>query len=540
MSSNTQPKTKESRGVPYPDPSRSTVTTENRGVIVPILRPIIIFLVGALLALGHHFFNAYADGQSLDFMNVSQVWMNRIGTAFAVTFKSALSTSLSFVLCQLMWFTLRRKFMTFAEIDNVYLTADRDVLATFFSSSIFKSPLLVVTAALGFLLPLPAVLTPSSLQVVPHTSFDLANPCMVPTGNLTNGGPGSILYTTGGWGYWIGITPVAQKLATSTFVGQRIPTLPQPCGTNCTYSVSFPSIAFQCQEGVDVPAGMSGTFQGLLGTEAFWNVTTNSTYSSTPDTSFYVYWKSSTQNGTNGTALCTVGQAQYDFAIQITNGQQSVDYTVTQKGDLPPSGSDAAGLSPAELHYSQQLASLSVVTRSLLFGSISILHGASTNTPQFDSSIISAAFFDTSLNSGNDFTWGNVARGIEQLSHNVSAAILTMDLGVQDSRCAVSRQDIVYEYNRLNLWLPYGVALLVVALCLILGIMVFLRLNPENLTSSFSDTVGLTRNSSLNIFARQYDDVTESKRRSRMLRFRLGELKNGGTGFGMREDLKSE
>lgn len=365
------------------------------------------------------------------------------------------------------------------EIDNVYLTAERDVLATFFSSSIFKSPLLVLIAAISFLLPLPAVLTPSSLQVVPHTSFDLSSPCMVPTGNLTNGGPGSILYTTGGWGYWIGITPVAQKLAYSTFVGQRIPTLPQPCGTNCTYAVSFPSIAFQCQEGVEVPAGMSGTFQGLSGTEVFWNVTTNSTFAASPDTPFYVYWKSSTQNGTSGTALCTVGKAQYDFTvswlirhlpthlntafilpqIQITNGQQFVNYTVTQTGYLPPSsGTEAADLPIPELLYGHQLASLSTVTRSLLFGSISILHGASTNTPQFDSSIISAAFFDTSLNSGNDFTWGNVARGIEQLSHNVSAAILTMDLGVQDSRCAVSRQDIVYKYDRLNLWLPYGVS----------------------------------------------------------------------------------
>ncbi|KIO27291.1 hypothetical protein M407DRAFT_23469 [Tulasnella calospora MUT 4182] len=279
----------------------------------------------------------------------------------------------------------------------------------------------------------------------------------------------------------------------------------------------------------------------MIWDEPYWNSTANSTYSPSPDTSFYVYWKSTTPSGTNGTALCTIGEAQYDFTIQFTNGQQSVNYNVTHTGDLPPSaGTEAGSLSASELHYSQQLASISAATRSLLLGTVSILHGASTDTPKFDSSIISAAFFDTSLNSGTDFIWGNVARGIEELSHNVSAAILTMDLGAQDSRCAVSRQDIVYEYNRLNLWLPYGVALLVVSLCLVLGIMVFLRLNPENLTSSFSDTVGITRNSSLNVFARNDNDVTGSKRGSRLFRFRLGELKNGGTGFGMREDLKLE
>ncbi|KAG8931806.1 hypothetical protein FRC01_000785 [Tulasnella sp. 417] len=300
-------------------------------------------------------------------------------------------------------------------------------------------------------------------------------------------------------------------------------------------------MAFRCQEGVELPAGMSGTPGGVWD-EPFWNATANSAYSPSPDTSFYVFWKSTTESGTNGTALCTIGAAQYDFTVQITNGLQSVSYNVTHTGDLPPSGSAAldAGSNFTELHYAQQLASISTATRSLLLGSISVMHGASTDTPRFDSSVISAAFFDTSLNSGTAFTWGNVARGIEQLSYNVSAAILTMDLGVQDSACTVSRSEIVYQYDRPNLWLPYGVALLVVSLFLLLGIMVFLRLNPENLTSSFSNTVGITRNSSLNTFARNDDDLTDSKRRSRSLQFRLGELRNGGTGFGMREDLKSE
>lgn len=75
---------------------------------------------------------------------------------------------------------------------------------------------------------------------------------------------------------------------------------------------------------------------------------------------------------------------------------------------------------------------------------------------------------------------------------------------------------------------------------MVLGIMMFLRLNPENLTLSFSDTVGITRNSSLDVFARRDDEVSEGKRKSRLMQFRLGELKRGGTGFGMREDLKSE
>ena len=206
---------------------------------------------------------------------------------------------------------------------------------------------------------------------------------------------------------------------------------------------------------------------------------------------------------------------------------------------------------PNGYQQAMQLTSVVSATQSLLLGSVSIVHTMVAHGPRFDSPVVSAAFFDNSLNGGTDFTWGDVPRGIEQLSHNVSAAILTMNLGVKDSTCTVSRQDIIYEYNQLNLWLPYGVstpklqhrsvsrvsslqvALLMVFLCLLLGIMAFLKHNPENLTASFSDTVYITRNPTLNMVAWNDNDSTA-------LRFRLGKLNSGYKGFGLREEIKSE
>lgn len=326
----TRTSTKPSEGPSYPGPSYSKAKS-TRKLISPILKPVCILLFGGLLAIGHHLFNAHADGKLIDSVHsVPQVWANRIGNGFALAFKTALSASLSFVICQLMLQTFRMKFMTFSEIDQVYLVADKDTMATFFSSAILRSPLLVTAAALSFLLPIPTVLTPSSLQVTPHTVSNWS-PCQVPTGNVMSGGPGSVMYQTGGWGYWAGVTPVAQKLALSTFVGQKIPPLPQSCGLNCTYSVTVPSIAFRCQEAVELPAATSGNQQ--LREESFWNSTTTEVGPS-PNTSFYVYWKSTEEGGTNGTALCTVGTAQYHFTVQTTNGQQFVTYNVTQTGDL--------------------------------------------------------------------------------------------------------------------------------------------------------------------------------------------------------------
>ena len=270
-----------------------------------------------------------------------------------------------------------------------------------------------------------------------------------------------------------GITPLAHRLVSSTIMGQRILPLPQPCGLNCTYSVSVPSFAFECQDGVQLPAEMSSnkdTLSALVWREPFWNATSDPT-ADLGSISFYVYWKSRTESGTNGTARCTVGRATYDFTVsraslslqhvvtivlqvRILNGQQSVSYNVAHTGPLLQT--------EAAIWYQGkhilQLFSLSNTTLDFLLGDVFILHGATYDTSQFRSSVILAAFFDPSSSSGTDLTWGDVSRGIEQLSHNVSAAILTMDLGVQDSTCIVSTQDIIYEYNWKNLWLPYGVS----------------------------------------------------------------------------------
>jgi hypothetical protein len=62
--------------------------------------------------------------------------------------------------------------------------------------------------------------------------------------------------------------------------------------------------------------------------------------------------------------------------------------------------------------------------------------------------------------------------------------------------------------------------------------MIFLKLNPENITASFSDTVDITRNPTLNMV----DNDTDSTE----LRFRLGKLRNGAKGFGLREEMKLE
>ena len=57
-----------------------------------------------------------------------------------------------------------------------------------------------------------------------------------------------------------------------------------------------------------------------------------------------------------------------------------------------------------------------------------------------------------------EFIWGDVLKGIEEMSHNVTAALLTLQLGNMSSECFFGQQDAIYQYSSVALWVPYGVS----------------------------------------------------------------------------------
>ncbi|KAG8992136.1 hypothetical protein FRB90_001078, partial [Tulasnella sp. 427] len=223
--------------------------------------------------------------------------------------------------------------------------------------------------------------------------------------------------------------------------------------------------------------------------------------------------------------------------VRFSSGKQSISYNVTHTGDIITQ--KTKDLSDDQWWEALQLMSLAFSARSWLLGSVSTMIGASEYTGSFYQAITAAAFFNPppTVDRGGDIVWGDVLEGIEQLSHNISAGVLTMDLGMLNSQCFVSKQEIVYHYDRLNLWLPYGIALFLCSISTVAGTLVFFYLNPENLTASFPDTVSITRNPTLDTFVRG-DEADEKKPESSRLRLRLGELRTGRLGFGTPEDMK--
>ncbi|KAG8916350.1 hypothetical protein FRC01_003213 [Tulasnella sp. 417] len=149
----------------------------------------------------------------------------------------------------------------------------------------------------------------------------------------------------------------------------------------------------------------------------------------------------------------------------------------------------------------------------------------------FNSTARAAPFLSMGLGDTRQFVWGDVIKGIEETAANVTASLLNLDLGEQNSTCLYAQTELVYTYHRTNLWAPYGIAVFVVTLALIFGIVVFLRYNPDNLTTSFTNTVGITRNRDLDAFARLHGGGTETDPVLHSARFRLGDMGQGRIGY---------
>ena len=112
------------------------------------------------------------------------------------------------------------------------------------------------------------------------------------------------------------------------------------------------------------------------------------------------------------------------------------------------------------LNFWMQLAAISSATEALFLGSVLL---ESNNYTLLDNRRAGQPSFGEILQIGSDgavsqFVWGDVLKGVEEMSHNVTAALLTLQLGRMNANCSFDRQYVVYRYSSFALWAPYGVS----------------------------------------------------------------------------------
>jgi len=106
------------------------------------------------------------------------------------------------------------------------------------------------------------------------------------------------------------------------------------------------------------------------------------------------------------------------------------------------------------------LIAISNATQGLLLGQTVLHSEAPLTTSGINNSLgFQPSFLQKPLGiDGTQFVWGDVLKGIEEMSHNVTAGLLTLQLGTTSANCSFDQQVVIYQYNSFALWAPYGVS----------------------------------------------------------------------------------
>jgi len=109
-----------------------------------------------------------------------------------------------------------------------------------------------------------------------------------------------------------------------------------------------------------------------------------------------------------------------------------------------------------------QLTAICAATRSLFLGETATAQLTDSSNALLDDRVASPPSF-LNIQVGNDtsqtqFIWGDVLKGIEELSHNITAALLTLRLGTTTAECSFDQHIVAYRYTSFALWVPYGVS----------------------------------------------------------------------------------
>jgi hypothetical protein len=137
--------------------------------------------------------------------------------------------------------------------------------------------------------------------------------------------------------------------------------------------------------------------------------------------------------------------------VQTKGGVQSVTTNIAQ---INPGPIGITILSYNEL-FSDRLSSIIDAVQALYMGDAVQKNGWYRNTRPTNNQ---PSFLNTTYSDIILFDWGDVLKGIEEISHNVTAGLLMLDLGTTNSNCSFDQQDLVYQYSSFMLWVPYGVS----------------------------------------------------------------------------------
>ncbi|CAI7641693.1 unnamed protein product [Penicillium glandicola] len=502
---------------------------------------IISVVCGAMLSVGHHLYYRSLDNTLVNSVN-QQTWAIRIGTGFAFLINSFLVSAVGIAAAQEIWATLRRKSVRLSGIDGMF-----EVLTSPFAFLIpdlwIYAKTLTILAIISWLLPLASVFTPATLSIHLLTTTNITQ-LRVPTVNFTD----SFWLpwvTYEGAGFIGSPSPEITRLFTATSSSAEVLSVPAPF-PNSSYALEFWGPSYKCQRLSEAIVDMQGmTFTDYLDNnysslQNLWdheigNSTnlTRTVYSgiapSLLNNTLFVYAAGSNplwnENATQPTELvCQLWNTSYVVEQHFINGVRTLTPISTEL--LAPANwsSEAGSYSTIEDeepsvnggYYVTHMLFSGLIQRTLVISASGELGNFLPSTLPFTTmSIMQTGLFACPelWNSSNYQNLGiagdesttlcrnkTLARAIEDLSHNFTYSLLSLNAANTSAPVTISSPRNFYTYDSRSLLAVYMAALGVTVVCVVVGFFA-LRENGVSHNTSFSSVLMTTRNPELDHLA---------------------------------------
>ncbi|CBF83110.1 hypothetical protein AN3244.2 [Aspergillus nidulans FGSC A4] len=451
---------------------------------------------GAMLSVGHHFYYRSFDQTLVDSRN-QQAWAIRIGTGFAFLVKSCLVSAVGVAAVQETWATLRRKSVKLSGIDSMFAVLDSP-LAFFTPDLWLYAKTLTALAIISWLIPLTAIITPSTLYVVAMQARQ--------TSRL---GVPSVSFADSFWSGEAALegagrinapSPNLSRLFTVTASSMQVLPVPAPF-PNSSYLLEFWGPSYKCQSLSEALLNVHGLSQGLWDRQnPLWN-----NNASQPTELVCQLWNTSYMVSlTFNDGIQTLTPISVDHIAYSNWSSEAGTYSLLQNSDPTVNG----GFYVVHMLFS------GLIQGNLRTGvSGSVRENITSQTAFTKLSIAQTGLFacpEMWNGSNSDYLYGNslmtscrnrtLARAIEDLSHNLTYNLLSLNAAntTVDVLDLTSRN--FYIYDQEYLILAYMTALGVTVACIIIGFFA-LRRNGVSQRTSFSSVLMTTRNPDLDRLA---------------------------------------
>ncbi|KAK6499993.1 hypothetical protein TWF481_010350 [Arthrobotrys musiformis] len=501
----------------------------------------LFYVLGFATAVSHHIFNLTRDGR----VPTNQSLTLKFGTAFAFLVQAFIAAATGTALAQITWRRVRQRAFTIHGIDGVF-TISKD-FTQFLLLELWERATLICIISIGiWIMPLASIVPPSTLVVEPH-SYRSSGSCEVPTLNF-RALPGaneselrlgriakddSIAYINGVIPGLTAPSTTLQKIGVSVSYGQRILDIPSPCGTNCSYTVTFNGPALNCTdedwESQDAPWS-----DGAL---PLFNYSLHYSSNSTPNGDLWAAYAQPKDDsrGYAGPGIpirdflyvgtterleryeikcfkCSLYNTTYNLDIEHKNDLQTIRIELRNSSKFIPVKQRLQDASSYEQFAYNGYNSYLIDPEGPFDGSIDETGTLSTRRFSFGTNLLFTNLVSPWVSMTFDwkpqleyFPISNLRAGFEELSHNLTISLLSRsDLIIfsnTTTTCNFFGYQNIYRYRPAQLYISYGPLMAFSMVVVVLGIRATLK-NGGICQWSFSQIMLTTRNPSLDEIGR--------------------------------------